>query len=111
MVNPDKEQKSEVMHEEEQLTGHEQQQEEEAVVDTPEETGEPPQTEASERKWYVLRVQSGKEDRVKVNLEKRVEAMGMQDLLDHIQSVSGYDPTACAQAWLRSEPVGPTDCP
>lgn len=40
------------------------------------------------------------------------EAAGMQDLLDEIEAVTGYDPTACATAWLRSEPV-PVDpvCP
>jgi hypothetical protein len=35
----------------------------------------------------------------------------MQDLLDSIQIDTGYDPTACAQAWLRVEPVGPDTCP
>lgn len=30
-------------------------------------------------KWYVLRVQSGKEDRVKLNLEARIQSMEMQD--------------------------------
>lgn len=34
---------------------------------------------ASEKAWYVLRVQSGKEDRVKANLENRIHAMGMED--------------------------------
>lgn len=36
----------------------------------------------------------------------------MQDLLDEIKVVSGYDPTACAMAWLRSDAV-PADaiCP
>jgi len=31
------------------------------------------------------------------------KAAGMQDLLDTIQTETGYDPTACATAWLRSE--------
>ena len=39
------------------------------------------------------------------------QAAGMQDLLDEIQVTSGYDPTACAQSWLREEPVGPDTCP
>lgn len=39
------------------------------------------------------------------------QAAGMQDLLDEIQATSGYDPTACAQSWLREEPVGPDVCP
>jgi hypothetical protein len=29
----------------------------------------------------------------------------MQDLLDEIKATSGYDPNACAQAWLRSDAV------
>lgn len=39
------------------------------------------------------------------------QAAGMQDLLDEIQATSGYDPTTCAQSWLREEPVGPDVCP
>jgi aminopeptidase N len=40
------------------------------------------------------------------------KAAGVQDLLDEIKAVTGYDPAACATAWLRSEPV-PADpaCP
>lgn len=39
-------------------------------------------------------------------------AAGMQDLLDTILSVTGYDPSACAEAWLRSEAVPlQTSCP
>jgi aminopeptidase N len=34
------------------------------------------------------------------------------DLLDTIQAESGYDPTACAQSWLKVEAVpAPPDCP
>ncbi len=32
-----------------------------------------------EKKWYVVHTYSGYENRVKANLEKRVETMGMQD--------------------------------
>ncbi|MCC6553914.1 MAG: peptidase M1 [Polyangiaceae bacterium] len=40
------------------------------------------------------------------------KAAGMQDLLDEVEAVTGYDPAACAAAWLRSEavPVDPA-CP
>jgi aminopeptidase N len=41
-----------------------------------------------------------------------LEAAGVQDLLDEVKAVTGYDPTACAQAWLRSEAVPvETVCP
>ena len=32
-----------------------------------------------EKNWYVVHTYSGYENRVKANLEKRVETMGMQD--------------------------------
>ena len=32
-----------------------------------------------EKKWYVVHTYSGYENKVKTNLEKRVETMGMQD--------------------------------
>ncbi len=40
------------------------------------------------------------------------KAASVQDFLDTIQAETGYDPTACANAWLRSEET-PTDrtCP
>jgi len=34
-----------------------------------------------EKQWYVVHTYSGFENRVKANLEKRVETMGMQDLI------------------------------
>ena len=34
--------------------------------------------------WYVVRVQSGKEDKVKVALENRVKALGIQDKIQQI---------------------------
>lgn len=33
------------------------------------------------------------------------KAAKMQDMLDEVKSVSGYDPKACALAWLRSDAV------
>ena len=36
------------------------------------------------KKWYVLRVQSGKEDTVKRNLEKRVNAEAAQDAISSV---------------------------
>ncbi|MCD2476300.1 transcription termination/antitermination protein NusG, partial [Staphylococcus aureus] len=32
-----------------------------------------------EKNWYVVHTYSGYENKVKANLEKRVESMGMQD--------------------------------
>lgn len=37
-----------------------------------------------EKRWYVLHTYSGYENRVKTNLEKRVESMGMQDKIFHV---------------------------
>jgi aminopeptidase N len=44
--------------------------------------------------------------------ERLGTAAGMQDLLDTVERVTGYDPQACAAAWLRNEAV-PADgaCP
>ena len=39
----------------------------------------PPSESLDPPLWYVLRVQSGKEDRVKANLENRTKAMGLED--------------------------------
>ena len=36
------------------------------------------------RQWYVVNTYSGHENKVKENLEKRVESMGLQDCLFHI---------------------------
>jgi aminopeptidase N len=37
----------------------------------------------------------------------------MQDMLDNIKTVTGYDPTACAQIWLvdTSHPTSPAPAP
>jgi hypothetical protein len=37
----------------------------------------------------------------------------MQDLLDTIATMTGYDPTPCALAWLRADalPDDPSICP
>ena len=37
-----------------------------------------------EKRWYVVNTYSGHENRVKENLEKRVESMGIQDYLFRI---------------------------
>ena len=31
--------------------------------------------------WYILRVHSGQEEQIRENLEKRVKAFGMEDLI------------------------------
>ena len=36
------------------------------------------------RQWYVVNTYSGHENKVKENLEKRVESMGLQDILFQI---------------------------
>ena len=36
------------------------------------------------RRWYVVNTYSGHENKVKENLEKRVESMGLQDVFFHI---------------------------
>lgn len=41
-------------------------------------------TQAADKGWYVIRVQSGKEDRVRASLEKRVSAAGLQDKIFRI---------------------------
>jgi len=40
--------------------------------------------EEIEKKWYILRVQSGKEDRVKANLEKRITTLNMEDEIPQV---------------------------
>lgn len=46
-------------------------------------------------------------------LKFKARAAGYQNLLDTIKSTSGYDPAACAAAWLRgrSIPADRTTCP
>ena len=41
-------------------------------------------TEAVPKKWFVLRVQSGKEDTIKRNLEKRVKAAGLGEQVGRV---------------------------
>ncbi len=40
--------------------------------------------ETAEKKWYVLRVQSGKEDRVKATLARRLQAAGLEEYVSRI---------------------------
>ena len=42
------------------------------------------QQEETEKRWYVVNTYAGHENRVKENLEKRVETMGIQDCLFRI---------------------------
>jgi aminopeptidase N len=45
-------------------------------------------------------------------LAHRGTAARMQDMLDTIASETGYDPSACATAWLRGNPLPTEDtCP
>ena len=38
-----------------------------------------PETQAAEKRWYVIHTYSGYENKVKANLEHRIESMGMED--------------------------------
>lgn len=49
-----------------------------------EENKKPVIDDANEKRWYVVNTYSGHENRVKENLEKRVESMGIQDSLFRI---------------------------
>ena len=42
------------------------------------------EAKAPERRWYVLRVQSNKEDHVRETLEKRVKISGMENLITRV---------------------------
>jgi len=44
---------------------------------------------------------------------RALTAATMQEMLDHVEAETGYDPTACAQAWLRDTtiPAADTPCP
>jgi len=53
--------------------------EEAAITPTPTPTPTPPATPAQETKWYVLRVVSGKEKKVKEYLDKEVKISGWQN--------------------------------
>ena len=37
------------------------------------------ETKAPEKRWYVIHTYSGYENKVKANLEHRIESMGMED--------------------------------
>ena len=34
-----------------------------------------------EKQWYVVNTYSGRENKVKTNIERRIESMGMQDFI------------------------------
>jgi transcriptional antiterminator NusG len=48
------------------------------------EQGPPEEQTNPERKWYVVHTYSGYENKVKANLEHRIESMGMQDKIFQI---------------------------
>ncbi|MBQ9046738.1 MAG: transcription termination/antitermination factor NusG [Solobacterium sp.] len=48
------------------------------------ETNKPILDDENEKRWYVVNTYSGHENRVKENLERRVESMGIQDYLFRI---------------------------
>jgi len=58
----------------------EQQLEAESQVEEAEETAAP----ADDRQWYVIHTYSGYENKVKTNLEHRIESMGVQDKIFQI---------------------------
>lgn len=45
---------------------------------------EPAPSPGSEKHWYVLRVQSGREEKVKENLEKRIRAKGLDAAITRV---------------------------
>lgn len=54
------------------------------MSDTEKKTVNPVIDDEHEKRWYVVNTYSGHENRVKENLEKRVESMGIQDSLFRI---------------------------
>jgi transcriptional antiterminator NusG len=50
-----------------------------AVADVPDTDGDGELTPQDDRQWYVIHTYSGYENKVKTNLEHRVESMGVQD--------------------------------
>lgn len=67
-----------------------------------------------EKRWYVVHTYSGYENKVKANLEKRVESMGMEDKIfrvlvpmeEELVNKDGKKKPSCAKftlamLWLR----------
>src|SRR6266511_3801368 len=48
-------------------------------TNTPETTAPEATPKASDKRWYVIHTYSGYENKVKANLEHRIESMGMED--------------------------------
>ncbi len=58
--------------------------EEEIVAPSPEDLEPRPTSEGDELNWYVVHCYSGYENKVKHNLEQRIEAMGVASLIDEV---------------------------
>ncbi|MEO2088183.1 MAG: transcription termination/antitermination NusG family protein, partial [Gemmataceae bacterium] len=56
---------------------------EEAAEETPVPTAEPP-AEASKKKWYVVKVASGREESIKAAIERMVKIEGLEEFLGQI---------------------------
>ena len=56
-----------------------------------------------ERRWYVVNTYSGHENRVKDNLEKRVESMGIQDSLFRVLVAEECVDAGCVGRRIASE--------
>ena len=48
------------------------------------------------RQWYVVCTYNGHENKVKENLEKRIESMGLQDCL---YNIIDHNNTFCMPSW------------
>ena len=58
--------------------------------------GEPQDEPNGDRQWYVIHCYSGYENKVKHNLEQRIESMDMQDKI--FQAIV---PNSCSRTWAR----------
>jgi transcriptional antiterminator NusG len=47
--------------------------------------GPPPAKAKAKRRWYIVHTYSGHENKVKVNLERRIESMGMSDKIFRVE--------------------------
>ena len=45
-----------------------------------------------ERKWYVVNTYSGHENKVKINLERRIESLDMQDFIFRVLVAEHQEP-------------------
>jgi transcriptional antiterminator NusG len=56
----------------------------EAEEEAPEKTEEPTPAEPSKKKWYVVKVQSGREESIKEAIERRVKIEGLEEFFGQI---------------------------